>query len=181
MPVTEQTFKQLALEDPEGHWEMYCGVPRQKPGMTAEHNDLALELSLSSGASFSGAHSASGRMAATCIGRQRTISSRISSSCRATWSSSSEEPGRSRSMKRHCRLSSRSGRHRPAATTLRSSCASISDAATSKSGASIPMSGPSPPGAASRDGGYTEIRCDGGTVQPVALPGVTIDLDALFA
>ena len=31
------------------------------------------------------------------------------------------------------------------------------------------------------DGSYTETLYRGGTVQPVALPGVTIDLDALFA
>jgi Uma2 family endonuclease len=44
MPVSEQTFRQLALEDPEGHWELSCGIPRQKPSMTAAHNEIALEL-----------------------------------------------------------------------------------------------------------------------------------------
>ena len=38
MPVSEQTFRQLALEDPEGHWELYCGHLRRKPGMTFAHN-----------------------------------------------------------------------------------------------------------------------------------------------
>jgi Uma2 family endonuclease len=31
------------------------------------------------------------------------------------------------------------------------------------------------------DGSYSESRHEAGTVQPIALPGVTIDLDALFA
>jgi len=44
MPVSEKTFKQVALEDPEGHWELYCGELRQKPGMTYEHNDVAINL-----------------------------------------------------------------------------------------------------------------------------------------
>jgi Uma2 family endonuclease len=44
MPVSESTFKKLALEDPEGHWELVIGRPRQKPGMTVEHNDVALML-----------------------------------------------------------------------------------------------------------------------------------------
>ena len=44
MPVSEQTFKQVALEDPEGQWELHCGRLRSKPGMTEEHNDLAAEL-----------------------------------------------------------------------------------------------------------------------------------------
>lgn len=40
MPVSEQTFLQLALEDPN-QWELYCGQLRRKPGMTFAHNDLA--------------------------------------------------------------------------------------------------------------------------------------------
>ena len=31
------------------------------------------------------------------------------------------------------------------------------------------------------DGSYVEVHYTGGTVQPAALPGVTIDLDARFA
>jgi Uma2 family endonuclease len=38
MPVTEQTFEQLALEDDDTTWEMVCGKLREKPGMTQEHN-----------------------------------------------------------------------------------------------------------------------------------------------
>jgi Uma2 family endonuclease len=37
-PMTEAAFRKLALEDPEGHWELYCGHAQQKPGMTADHN-----------------------------------------------------------------------------------------------------------------------------------------------
>lgn len=44
MPVSEQTYLDLALQDPEGHWELYCGRPRRKPGMTLEHNRAASEL-----------------------------------------------------------------------------------------------------------------------------------------
>lgn len=40
MPVTEETYRRLALEDSEGQWEYVCGRVRQKPGMTQEHNDL---------------------------------------------------------------------------------------------------------------------------------------------
>lgn len=41
MPVTEKTYEQVALEDPEGQWELVCGRLRSKPGMTQEHNDVA--------------------------------------------------------------------------------------------------------------------------------------------
>ena len=38
MPISEQTYKQVALEDQEGQWELVCGRLRSKPGMTIEHN-----------------------------------------------------------------------------------------------------------------------------------------------
>jgi Uma2 family endonuclease len=41
MPVTVQTFEQLALEDSETKWELVCGKLREKPGMTQEHNEVA--------------------------------------------------------------------------------------------------------------------------------------------
>jgi Uma2 family endonuclease len=44
MPVSEETFRQLALEDPEGHWELACGRLRRKPDMTAEHNHTMTQL-----------------------------------------------------------------------------------------------------------------------------------------
>ncbi len=44
MPVTEATYEQLVFEDPEGKWELVCGRPRQKPGMTQEHNYIARKL-----------------------------------------------------------------------------------------------------------------------------------------
>jgi len=43
MPVSERTYKQLALEDP-GQWELHCGSLRRKPGMTVDHNRLATWL-----------------------------------------------------------------------------------------------------------------------------------------
>lgn len=43
MPVGEQMFIQLALEDPN-QWELYCGHLRRKPGMTAQHSEVAHEL-----------------------------------------------------------------------------------------------------------------------------------------
>ncbi len=44
MPVTEATYEQLALEDPEGQWELVRGRPRRKPSMTQEHNSVARRL-----------------------------------------------------------------------------------------------------------------------------------------
>lgn len=46
MPVTEKTYEQVALEDPEGQWELVCGTLRSKPPMTHAHNTLGFELSV---------------------------------------------------------------------------------------------------------------------------------------
>jgi Uma2 family endonuclease len=41
MPVSEATFKQLALEDHKGKWELVCGELRRKPPMTTPHGETA--------------------------------------------------------------------------------------------------------------------------------------------
>jgi Uma2 family endonuclease len=38
MPVSSETYTRVALEDPEGRWELVCGRLRPKPLMTTEHN-----------------------------------------------------------------------------------------------------------------------------------------------
>src|SRR5687768_8545454 len=43
MPVSEKTFLQLALEEPN-QWELHCGELRRKPSLTASDNELAFEL-----------------------------------------------------------------------------------------------------------------------------------------
>ena len=44
MPISEDTYERVALEDPEGQWELVCGRLRSKPAMTTEHNDVMREL-----------------------------------------------------------------------------------------------------------------------------------------
>lgn len=44
MPVSEETYQRVALEDPEGKWELVCGRLRRKPDMTTEHNQRARRL-----------------------------------------------------------------------------------------------------------------------------------------
>jgi Uma2 family endonuclease len=36
MPVSFETYQRVALEDPEGKWELVCGRLREKPPMTIE-------------------------------------------------------------------------------------------------------------------------------------------------
>ncbi len=44
MPVSVETYQRVALEDPDGHWELVCGRLRQKPAMTTEPNRVIEEL-----------------------------------------------------------------------------------------------------------------------------------------
>ena len=46
MPVSEETYKRVALEDPDEQWELHCGRLRRKPPMTTEHNQLFRRLGL---------------------------------------------------------------------------------------------------------------------------------------
>src|SRR5205823_181196 len=43
MPVSEHTFLQVALEEPN-QWELHCGQLVRKPAMSAEHNHVEMEL-----------------------------------------------------------------------------------------------------------------------------------------
>lgn len=44
MAITEQTYERVALEDPEGLWELVCGRLRGKQEMTTEHGYVIQEL-----------------------------------------------------------------------------------------------------------------------------------------
>lgn len=50
MPISEKTYERVALEDPDGLWELVCGRLQQKTGMTTEHGfaiqDLSYQLSV---------------------------------------------------------------------------------------------------------------------------------------
>jgi Uma2 family endonuclease len=45
MPVSAETYERVALEDDDGVWELHCGRLVEKPGMTVEHADILNELS----------------------------------------------------------------------------------------------------------------------------------------
>lgn len=42
--VDERTYLELATNDPDGFWELWNGEPREKPGMSLEHNVYSFEL-----------------------------------------------------------------------------------------------------------------------------------------
>jgi Uma2 family endonuclease len=44
MVVSHATYEAVALEDSDTTWEYVCGRLRAKPGMTQEHNDVAVLL-----------------------------------------------------------------------------------------------------------------------------------------
>ncbi|MGI8550725.1 MAG: Uma2 family endonuclease [Dehalococcoidia bacterium] len=44
MPISEQTYQQVALEDPDNLWELVCGHLRRKPWKTTEHESVKRTL-----------------------------------------------------------------------------------------------------------------------------------------
>lgn len=44
--ISEERYRQIALVDPEGKWELDCGMLQSKPPMTYAHNHLAWLLGL---------------------------------------------------------------------------------------------------------------------------------------
>jgi Uma2 family endonuclease len=44
MPVSVETYERVALEDPEGQWELVCGRLRERPPMTTEQNGVQRRL-----------------------------------------------------------------------------------------------------------------------------------------
>ena len=44
MPVTEETYERVALEDDDRVWELVCGRLREKPPMTMPHAETARNL-----------------------------------------------------------------------------------------------------------------------------------------
>lgn len=44
MPISEETYKRVALEADDEQWELVCGRLRQKPAMTIEHEDIDWRL-----------------------------------------------------------------------------------------------------------------------------------------
>lgn len=46
MPVSEETYRRVALENPEGWWELHCGRLVRKPAMTIEHGWVARTLAI---------------------------------------------------------------------------------------------------------------------------------------
>jgi Uma2 family endonuclease len=42
--MSEEAYRQFALGDPQGQWELYRGQLREKPGMSVEHGDVMMVL-----------------------------------------------------------------------------------------------------------------------------------------
>ena len=44
--IGEREYRELALNDPDHNWELWDGVPVEKPAMSMKHNDVAFSLGL---------------------------------------------------------------------------------------------------------------------------------------
>jgi Uma2 family endonuclease len=181
MPVSEQKFLRLALGDPDGHWELHCGNPRQKPSMTAAHNDIMLYLALQLGQQLDRedfrVRSNAGHVrrsaenyyipdvfvVPTALVRPLLPTHRLETYAVPlplvveVWSpSTGDYDVKTKLLEYERRGDLEIWLIHPFERTLTA-------------------------WRHQPDGSYAETRFEGGQVRPVALPGVTIDLDALFA
>ena len=183
MPVSETTYRQVALEDPSGHWELHCGVLRQKPGMSFEHSNVTFRLA------FSLAQQLDERefVVRPNMGRVRRSVQNYYIPDLFVVPAELVREGRS---------------ERPSALEFYAASLPLVVEVWSPSTGDYDVDEKLPEyqrrgdleiwrihpyertliaWRRQPDGTYTESLYRGGTVQPVALPGVTIDLDALFA
>ena len=45
--ISEQEYRELALNDPDFLWELWDGVPVEKPLMSMKHDDVSFHLRVS--------------------------------------------------------------------------------------------------------------------------------------
>ncbi|MGI8551566.1 MAG: Uma2 family endonuclease [Dehalococcoidia bacterium] len=182
MPVSEATYERVALEDPEGHWELVFGRLRSKPGMTLEHNEvmriLARLLSSQLDAGEYSVDAAATRLRistgtyyvpdvcviprAVLLRRRQDMPRRLEVYSEPmplvveVWSPSTGEYDVETKLREYqCRGDLEIWRIHPYERTLTA-------------------------WRRRPDGSYSETLYQGGAVQPVALPDVTIELERLF-
>ena len=180
--VSEKTYIQVALEEPEGQWELHCGRLRRKPDMAWAHNHLARVLGYRLQSQLShqdyevsvniGKVSRSPRtyympdvvvIPTAAMDRFRARPGTFELYAEPmplvveVWSPSTGEDDVDEKFPEYQRRGDLEiWRIHPFERTLTA-------------------------WRRQPDGSYTETRYTGGEIQPVALPNVTIDLDALFA
>jgi Uma2 family endonuclease len=179
--MTEAAFRELALEDPEGHWELYCGHPQRKPGMTAEHN-YAMHILAEQLWRQLDRQQHHVRVNAGHVPRSAEnyfipdVYVVLTEQVRRQFGTESLETF-AEPLLLVVEVWSRSTGHFDVATKLKE----YQERGDLEIWRIHPLERTLVAWRRQTDGTYTESHFAGGTVQPVALPGVTIDLDALFA
>jgi Uma2 family endonuclease len=182
MPISFETYQRVALEDPEGKWELICGRLREKPPMTTEHEDVARnlawelsrqlsrrEFSVGQGSPNLAAPGGNYRIPDVCVIPRQLIRRR-----RAEHPATFEVyPD---SMPLVAEVWSPSTGNQDIETKL--------NEYQSRGDLEIwllhPYERTLTAWRRQADGSYTEERLSGGTARPLALPGVSIELDSLF-
>ena len=183
MTVTQQTYDRLVLADPEGPWELHNGEPREKPPMAAEHNDLVFELG----------HQLRLQLDRDAF-RVRVNAGRLRRPVKTTYIPDvAVIPAAIERTQRHGRPGFLEVYEEPLPLVVEVWSPSTGDYDVDAKFPEYRRRGDREiwrihPFERSlivwrrqSDGSYTEESFGGGTIEPIALPGVGIDLDALFA
>jgi Uma2 family endonuclease len=182
MPVSEETYERVALEDDETKWELVCGRLVAKPPMTTEHEDVSRTLLHFLGLQVSWAeysvgqespklrvHSGNYRIPDVCViprglirRRKQELPARLEVYEESmplvveVWSPSTGDTDRTDKLREYQERGDREIWHiEPYQHTLTA-------------------------WRRQPDGRYTETHYTGGPVEVASLPGVVIDLDTLF-
>jgi len=180
-PVSEETYRRLALADPGGQLELYQGQLRKKPGMSVEHGDIMFHLGmllqnqLDRGEYRLRASHARLRRSADTYDVPDIAVIPTAGSVRCA-----NVPAVSTPILSRCHWLSRSGPPQREGTTLTKRRQTISSVATSKFGAYTPNERTITVWRSGPDSSYTESIYRDGTRRLGSLPGVAIDLDTLF-
>lgn len=182
MPLTASTFERVALEEDDQTWELYRGRLREKPGMSYTHNDTGFELAFRVAVQLEGQP----YTVRSNAGYVRYMASQYFVPDVMIIPEEYTEGLRGRSDVLECY-----DRPLPLVVEVWSPSTGDYDVETKfpiyrdRGDVEIwrlhPYERTLTRWVRRMDGGYVEDLLTGGEVRPVALPGVVIDLDGLFA
>ncbi len=180
--VSEETYLRLALEDPDGQWELHQGLPREKPSMSFTHNRLSYRLGFLLGQQLNW-ESFDVRVNAGRVRRRGDFYyiPDVAVIPRDLWPELPEQPGNLEVYDAPLPLVVEIWSPSTGSYDIGEKLAGYQQRGDHEIWRIHPYDRTLIAWRRQPDGTYAETVYEGGTVEPVALPMVTIDLEALFA
>lgn len=179
--VSEATYLRIALEDPDGQWELHQGLPRGKPIMSFAHNRLSYRLGFLLGQQLDWeAFDVRVNAARVKHGNDRYYIPDVAVIPRALWPTLPEQGGALEIYDDPLPLVIEIWSPSTGVYDVNEKLAGYQQRGDQEIWRLHPYERTLTAWRRKSDGIYTETVHRGGTVEPVTLPGVKIDLAALF-